>query len=77
MIRAPRLWARLRGGTPAPGLERLEERVAHLEAQLEGLQDAFYRQSTLHDKELGELRARIEPERLARDLSDDARKRGL
>ena len=58
-------------------LETLEARVEHLERELEGLQDALYRQSTLAHENIGELRRRIEPERLARDLDQDARKRGL
>ena len=58
-------------------LETLEARVEHLERQLEGLQDALYRQATLEDENIGELRKRIAPERLARDLDEDARKRGL
>jgi hypothetical protein len=58
-------------------LETLEARMEHLERELEGLQDALYRQSTLEDENIGELRRRIAPERLARDLDQDARKRGL
>jgi hypothetical protein len=74
------------GGDQAPGLpdagwehrlKTLEARMEHLERQLEGLQDALYRQAMLEDENIGELRRRIEPERMARDLSRDARKRGL
>jgi hypothetical protein len=57
--------------------ENLEARVEHLERQLEGLQDALYRQSRLEDENIGELRRRMEPEQLARDLDEDARRRGL
>jgi hypothetical protein len=58
-------------------LETLEARVEYLERQLEGLQDALYRQATLEDANISELRKRIAPGRLARDLDEDARKRGL
>jgi uncharacterized coiled-coil protein SlyX len=58
-------------------LETLEARVAHLEAELEGLQDAVYRGAVLEDDSLGELRRRTEPKQMARDLSRDARRRGL
>jgi hypothetical protein len=58
-------------------LTLVEARVEHLEAQLEGLQDALYRHQVLVEGNIGELRSRTEPEQLARDLSDDARKRGL
>jgi hypothetical protein len=58
-------------------LKLLEARVERLEAALEGLQDALYRQSRLEDEHIGELRRRTEPEQIARDLSDHARKHGL
>jgi hypothetical protein len=32
--------------------------MEHLERQLEGLQDAVYRQATLEDEHIGELRRR-------------------
>jgi hypothetical protein len=57
-------------------VETLEARVEHLEAELEGLQDAVYRQAVLEDEHIGELRKRTAPEQLARDLSEDARRRG-
>ena len=58
-------------------METLEARVQHLEAELEGLQDAVYRRAVLEDEHIDELRMRTAPEQLARDLSQDARKRGL
>ena len=58
-------------------LTTLEGRVEHLEKELEGLQDALYRQATLADEQIGELRKRIEPDQIARDLTQDARQRGL
>jgi hypothetical protein len=58
-------------------IETLETRVEHLEAELEGLQDAVYRRAILDDEHIDELRRRTAPEQLARDLSQDARRRGL
>jgi hypothetical protein len=58
-------------------VETLEVRIEHLEAELEGLQDALYRQAILEGEHVGELRRRMAPDQLARDLSDDARRRGL
>ena len=57
--------------------QALEARVTHLEAALEGLQDAVYRQAQLAEEKHEELRARIEPEQMAIDLAQDARRRGL
>lgn len=50
-------------------METLEARVQHLEAELEGLQDAVYRRAVLEDEHIDELRTRTAPEQLARDLS--------
>jgi hypothetical protein len=58
-------------------VETLDVRVAHLEAELEGLQDAVYRRAVLEDEQVDELRRRTAPEQLARDMSQDARRRGL
>jgi uncharacterized coiled-coil protein SlyX len=58
-------------------IEVLEERVHHLEAMLEGLQDAVDRQVTMHAEQIAALRKRTEPAEMARALSDDARKRGI
>jgi hypothetical protein len=57
--------------------EALEARIEHLEAALEGLQDALYRHEVLDEESIGALRRRTDPEQMARDLSDDARRRGL
>jgi hypothetical protein len=51
--------------------------MEHLEAELEGLQDALHRQAVLEGEHGEELRRRPTPEQLARDLSQDARRRGL
>ena len=66
-------------------LETLEARIEHLDAELEGLQDAVYRRAVLEDENIAvledeniaELRRRTEPEQLARDLSRNTRTRGL
>jgi hypothetical protein len=81
-----RLWQRRSGARPGSRrpdagweqrLETLAARVEHLEAELEGLQDAVYRQAVLEQENIGDLRRRTEPEQLARDLGHDARRRGL
>ena len=78
--RVSRLW-RIGIRSPDTGweqrLEALDARMERLEAALEALQDAAYRQAVLQDENIGELRARTEPEQMARDLSRDARRRGL
>jgi hypothetical protein len=58
-------------------LETLEARTEHLELVLEGLQDAVHRRAVREDESIGELRRRTEPDQIARDLSRDARTRGL
>jgi uncharacterized coiled-coil protein SlyX len=64
--------------TPAPDrLEVLEARVAHLEGQLEGLQDSVHRESERHEKLIAGLRAQVEPGAMGAALAEDARNRGL
>jgi hypothetical protein len=85
--RVSRLWRSRSGGRRSGDrssevgwkqrVETLEKRMQHLEAELEGLQDAVYRRAVLEDEHIDELRTRTAPEQLARDLSQDARKRGL
>jgi uncharacterized coiled-coil protein SlyX len=58
-------------------MEAIEVRVKHLEAALEGLQDAVYRQAQLDEEKHEELRRRTEPGQMAIDLAEDARRRGL
>jgi len=58
-------------------LETLATRVEHLEAELEGLQDAVYHQAVREQENIDDLRRRTEPEQLARELGRDARRRGL
>ena len=58
-------------------LERVEARIEHLETALEGLQDALYRHEVLNEETISELQRRMDPEQIARNLSQDARRRGL
>jgi len=58
-------------------LERLAERLDRLEQQLEALQDSVHRDSRRRDDEIAWLRRAIQPDAMARSLSDDARRRGL
>ncbi len=60
-----------------PRITALEARVKHLEAALEGLQDAVYRNSVLQDRQNAELGRRTEPHEIARALSEDARRHGV
>jgi hypothetical protein len=58
-------------------LQAVDARMEHLEATLEALQDALYRQAQRGDDTHAELRRRTDPDRIARELSADARRRGL
>jgi hypothetical protein len=51
--------------------------VTHLEAMIEGLQDAVHRDSRRTHEELDDLRRRTEPSEISRALSRDQRERGL
>jgi hypothetical protein len=57
--------------------EAFEARIEHLETALEGVQDALYRHEILDKETIAELRRRTDPEQMARDLNQDARRRGL
>jgi hypothetical protein len=58
-------------------IEALEERINQLEALLEGLQDAVYRESVREGGRIGALEKRTEAAEISRALSRDARERGL
>lgn len=58
-------------------LRDLEQRIAHLEDQVRGLQDSVHRENVRYDSRLSDLEARTEPAALAIALSRDARERGL
>jgi hypothetical protein len=73
---APR--ERPQGGTPIESeLSALEERIAHLEQLIQGLQDSVHRESSRQTDWITALEAQIRPAELARALSEDARSRGL
>jgi hypothetical protein len=79
MTRRLRDLARAWRPSPRPSQHErdLTARVERLESVIEGLQDAIYRQARQHDRDITELRKRIDPAELARALSEDARRRGL
>jgi hypothetical protein len=58
-------------------IEALEERVDQLEALLEGLQDAVYRESIREGGRIGALEKRTEPSEISQALNRDARERGV
>jgi hypothetical protein len=59
---------------PAPAsLQDLQNRVAHLEQLVQGLQDSVYRETQRQDKHLAELEARLDPGALAAALGQEAR----
>lgn len=57
-------------------MRSLEQRIAHLESMIEGLQDAVHRNSQRTDARLEELRKQLEPAELSRSLSAEQRRRG-
>ena len=60
-----------------PDTRGIEARLEHLEALVEGLQDAVHRDAIRHEQRMSELERKTEPEALAKALSEDARRRGL
>jgi len=58
-------------------IKALEGRIAHLEAVLEGLQDAVHREAVRRRHQIEGLEAKTEPDEITRALSRDARKRGI
>ncbi len=58
-------------------LSGLEERTAHLEKMVAGLQDSVHRESTRQRLQLAELEAQLEPAALEVALSGNARRRKL
>jgi hypothetical protein len=61
----------------AEQIKALEERIAHLEAEIEGLQDAVHRDTIRRGKQIQGLEAKTEPGEMARALTRDARERGI
>lgn len=58
-------------------LRALEQRISHLEALLEGLQDSVHREAVRHDERIADLEQKVEPAQMARELSRDAREHGV
>ena len=58
-------------------VQALEARIAHLEQQVEGLQDSVHRESERHAKLIAELHTQIQPGAMGSALAEDARSRGL
>jgi uncharacterized coiled-coil protein SlyX len=70
--------AKARGASEAADpIRSLEQRVTHLEAMIEGLQDSVHRQTQRTQEQIDDLRHRTEPSEISRALSRDARERGL
>lgn len=65
-------------GRPDPArLEILEKRLEHLEAMVEGLQDAVHRESVRQGRAIDQLQKKAEPAEMRRALGQDAREHGL
>jgi len=58
-------------------LADVERRLAHLEAMVEGLQDAMHRESVRQGKQIEQLLKKAEPAAIRRALGRDAREHGL
>ena len=77
-LRRRRAREKARGASEAGDpIHALEQRVTHLEAMIEGLQDSVHRESQRTREQLDELQHRTEPAEISRALSRDARERGL
>lgn len=63
--------------TPTDDDRAIVARLDALEAMVEGLQDSVDREMRRIDDRLDELNRKLEPGEIARNLSDDARRRGL
>jgi hypothetical protein len=59
--RATAVLRRRRAPEPARPYADLVRRIEYLEAALEGLQDAVYRQDVVHDRQIADLRSRKRP----------------
>jgi hypothetical protein len=55
----------------------LEKRLEHLEAMVEGLQDAVYREWARQGREIDQLQRKSEPAEIRRALGKDAREHGI
>jgi hypothetical protein len=55
----------------------LEERMAHLEQLVEGLQDSVHRESERYSKLIADLQDQVQPGAMGAALAKEARNRGL
>ena len=62
---------------PDERIAALESRLNHLEALVEGLQDAVHRDSTRYEHEIRELEQKIAPAEMSRSLAEHDRRHGL
>jgi hypothetical protein len=70
--------AKFPGALPSrPSETDLRVRVERLEQMVEGLQDQVYRMAQQDDERFAELQRSVQPDELARVLSEDARRRGI
>jgi hypothetical protein len=58
-------------------LDAVERRLEHLEAMIEGVQDAMHRESVRQRKKIEHLEKKAEPAEIRRALGQDAREHGL
>ena len=63
--------------TVAQRLKSIENRLQHLEAMLEGLQDAVHRESVRQGKQIDQLEKKAQPAEMRRALGQDAREHGI
>ena len=77
-LAVPRDQPRIRtADSEAERLQAVEQRVAHLEQLLEGLQDSVHRESERHSRLIAELQNQVEPGTMGAAIAKDTRDRGL
>jgi hypothetical protein len=58
-------------------LRAMEDRITHIEAMIEGLQDSVHREAVRTSTAIEQLRKRTDPGEMSRALSRETRERGL
>jgi hypothetical protein len=61
----------------AEQIELLGQRIAHLEAVVEGLQDSVHREAVRRGNQIEALETKTKPGEISRALTRDARERGI